>query len=386
MRRVSFLCLFIMILLGGCEKHQIPLTSDAPSGSKEPKATPGATQQIQKQKSQDVVEQLKRQSKTGWVAAFVQGESSLFFVQNGDGKDIVFCLDIETGEFKQKELPLVLGKRIEMQHTESYTVIYDDNRNVIVLDSGLNLVRQLRIKKKLLDGWNRNYCVLPRAKKIVYTRDVRENGEWYQEINECNYAGKKNRQICRLIDNPQKSFGKTNELTDLFVPEDETALFFQGLYYTTADRDSPNAPCFGKVDRTSGDIVSVQEEKGRSLGFGNAMVFADGLQERGVVPSGYITCLDTQGNESRHTFRRKEESQEVAVSDRGTYYLSYETDDDEGTTDVSCYSFDQSAFQWERHLRHYVSDLWYFEQERMLLYTYYDDDMHLHFGKEELDE
>ncbi len=382
MRRIAAVCLCMAILLSGCGKQpkqeKTPVTT-SPSVSEQEKETENT------QKGKGVVEQLQKLSETGEIVAVEQNENSLLCVQSGKDTTKFVVVDVKTGERVEKTLPFLLLGNIEIQQNDEYTVLYDVDQKVVVLNQDWDVVDSLIIKDKILDGYGRNYCVLPRSEKIVYFKEVLKNGEWYQEVNECNYKGNKKKQICRIED-VTKSVGEVNQLTELMVAENEKTLYFCGLYHKTANPDESSNPCFGSIDCTSGKVTAIQEEKTYGQLLKNKMMFMDGLREKGTPSSGYITCLDENGREEKYTVRRKEESQQVIVSDKETYYLSYEKNDEESSTKITCYSFVKSERQWEKKLSYYVADLWYFEDGKMLLYSYYDGDHNLCFKKEDINK
>ncbi len=379
MRRIVAICLCMAILLSGCGKQpkqeQLPVTS--PSISEQEKEVENI------QKGNEVVEQLQKLSETGEIVAVEQNENSLLCVQSGKDTTKLVVVDVKTGEQVEKKLPFLLLGSIEMQQNDEYTVLYDADQKVVVLNQDWEVVDSLIIKDKLLDGYGRNYCVLPRSEKIVYFQEVLKNGEWYQEVNECDYKGKKKKQICRIED-VTKSVGKVNMLTNLMISENEKMLYFCGLYYKTANPDESGNPCFGSIDCTSGNVTALQEEKTYGQLMKNKMMFMDGLREKGIPSSGYITCLDENGHVEKYTVQKKEESQEVIVSDKETYYLSYEKDDEACSTKITCYSFAKNEWQWEKKLSYYVANLWYLEDAKMLLYSYYDENRNLCFEKEDI--
>lgn len=373
MHKFVVICLCVMIFLCGCEGEEIQPTPNSSFGVKH-------KDKVQSKDTQKIVKQLNKISKTGELVTIVQNQNSLFCVQKNNENDIVYCLDLESDNLIKSALPYSMGGKVEIQCTGEYIVLYDKNQKVVIMDSHLDILNDFTIKEKIIDGLRRNYCVLPNAEKIVYTKEILKNKEWYQEVNECDYSGKNKRQICKIED-VTKNVGKVNEITQLVVAEDEKTLFFFGSYFKTASENETSIPCFGQINRIEGDVISVQEEKEQGQLCGNTMMFVDGLCEKGTTPSGYITCLDEQGNQEKYSFRRKEESQEVIISNEGTYYLSYVRKEDE-TSDVTCYSFNKSAYQWKKKLTHYVFDLWYFEQEKLLLYSYYTDNGKLCFQGE----
>lgn len=377
MRKIATICLCMAILLSGCgkqkQKEQPPVTP--PSVSEQKKKTED------KQREKGVVEQLCKLSETGEIVAAKQNDNSLLCVQRKEDAIKLVILDVKTGKMIEKKLSSVLLGRIEIEQTGEHIVLYDQNRNIIIMNQDLEIVDSLTIKNKVVDGVLRNYCVLPGSKKIVYFKEVLKNGEWYQEVNECDYSGKNKKQICRIED-VTKSVGKVNQLTQILVGESERALFFCGLYYKTANEDETSIPCFGVIELETGKITAVQEEKIYGQLMKNKMMFVDGLKEKGKPCSGYVTCLNENGEQEKYTFRNRVESQEVMVSDKETYYLSYEKRD-EGSTEVTCYSFAHGEYQWEKKVPHYVAALWYFEEPKMLLYSYYDDNHNLCFKKED---
>lgn len=379
MHKVVAVCLLMSILFCGCgrEEMQSEIQSEPIST-----AVPETGLQQSQLKPQKIVEQLNQVSATGEIVAIVQREDSLFCVQKEREKSIVYSWDLKTGDKTKKELSCsLLGSDVQL--TEGYVVFYEDSEKAIVLDQKFSVVDEITIKDKIADGLERNYCVLPGEKRIVYTKEMIKNGEWYQEVNECDYSGKNKRRICRIED-AAKSVGKVNEITKLAVSNDEKNLFYSGLYFKAKDKNETSSPCFGEISRETGEVVSVQEEKSPCHLLGNKMIFVDGLREKGVSSSGYITCLDENGMQEKYSFRKKEESQEVSISDEGNYYLGYEKMD-KGLTKVSCYSFKKGAYQWERELPQYVSGIWYFEQPKMLLYAYYDDERKLCFEGDKVD-
>lgn len=381
MHKIVTICLSVVILLCGCGSKGIQNT---PVQTEVPVPTAASESELQKnpQNMQEIVQQLNQVSETGAMVAIVQGENSLFCVQKEKEKNIVCYWDLITGSSIKKDLPCSLMRKGDVQQTEGRVVFYGDNKKVIVVDQEFNVVDELTIKDKLVDGIDRNYCVLPNEKKIVYTKEMLKNGEWYQEVNECDYNGKNKRQICRIED-AAKSVGEVNQITGLVVSKNEKILFFCGLYHKTTDVDETSFPCFGEINRDTGEVVSIQEEKSPGQLLGNKMMFVDGLREKGVSSSGYIICLDENGRQEKYLFDKKEESQEVIVSDGGNYYLSYERME-EGMTRISCYSFKKSTYQWTREISKYVSEIWYFEQAKVLLYAFYDDEGNLCLEKEDI--
>lgn len=378
MRGIVAVCLCMAILLSGCEKQKQKEQPSVTSSSvfEQKKETKD------KQKEKGVVEQLYKLSETGEIVAIEHNDNSLLCVLREKDTIKIIVMDVKTGEQIDKKLSSMLLGRIEIEQTGEYIVLYDQNQNVVIVNQDLEIVDSFTIKNKWVDGVCRNYCVLPRSKKIAYFKEVLKNGEWYQEVNECDYKGKKKKQICRIED-VTKSVGKVNQLTQLLVGKSEKALFFCGLYYKTANEDETSIPCFGVIELETGKITAVQEEKIYGQLLKNKLMFVDGLKEKGKPCSGYVTCLTENGNQEKYTFRNKEESQEVMVSDKEAYYLSYEKRD-EDSTKVTCYSFVNGEYQWEKEIPHYVAALWYFEEPKMLLYSYYDDNHNLCFKKEDV--
>lgn len=396
MRRIITAGLFIILILCGCGNQEVPPSpvpsspalaappaSAAPSSAAPPasKESPESSPDEGRQKPQEMIKQLNQVLAKGKTVAVLQEKNSLSFVQKEQEKNKVYRLDLKTGGIEKTELSCSLTGRCEVQKTEGYVVFYLSGEKVVIMDRSFQFVDELTIKDKILDGMNRNFCVLPKDKKIVYTKERLKNGECYQEVNECDYSGQGKRQICR-IEGAMKSVGELNRIGELIVSENEKILYFTGLYFKTKNENETSLPCFGKINRDTGKVTAVQEEKYFGQLMGNKMMFVDGLREKGITPSGYITCLDENGRQEKCSFQRKEESQEVIVSDEGNDYLSYEKMDDERRTKVSGYAFQKNTFQWEKELPHYVSEIWYFEQAEMLLYTYYDDEGNLYLDGE----
>lgn len=397
MRRIKFLCLSIVLILCGCENQKSQLTpvptevsnltasplTASPLTASPLMASPEPDPEDHQRNLKGIAQQLEQVSEKGEIVTVAQGKNSLFCVQKKKERTIVHYWDLKTGIREKKELSCSLTGRVDVQQTEGYVVLYTNEKEVIVLDQDFHEVSELTIKDSFVDGWNRNYCVLPGDKKIVYTKEKLKHGEWYQEVNECDYNGRNQRLICRIED-MGKSVGKVNRIAELAVSQHEKTLFFTGMYFKTNDKDETSLPCFGEINRDTGKVVSVQEEKNFGHLMGNKMMFVDGLREKGVSSSGYITCLDENGVKENYIFQKKDESQEVIVSDEGNFYLSFERMDNESRTKISCYSFQQSKFQWKKELPQYVSEIWYFEQAKMLLYSYYDDDRNLFFEQEDM--
>lgn len=384
MRRIITASLFVILILCGCGNQEVPPSPDPslPALAASPSAaSPESSSDEGRQKPQEMIKRLNQILVKGETVAVLQEKNSLSFVQKEQKKNKVYRLDLKTGGIEKKELSCSLAGRCEVQKTEDHIVFYTSGEKVIIMDRSFQFVDELTIKDKILDGMSRNFCVLPKDKKIVYTKVRLKNGECYQEVNECDYNGRDKRQICR-IEGAMKSVGELNWIGKLTVSENEKILYFTGLYYKSKNEDETSLPCFGKISRDTGKVTAVQEEKYFGQLMGNKMMFVDGLQEKGVTPSGYITCLDENGRQEKCAFQRKEESQEVIVSDEGNDYLSYERMDDERRTKVSGYSFQKNTFQWKKQLPHYVSEIWYFEQSEMLLYTYYDDEGNLYLDGE----
>lgn len=386
MRRIITASLFIIIILCGCGNQEVP-SLPVPSGPPAVVASPTSKASIEaspdegQQKPKEMIKQLNKILAKGENVAVVQEKNSLSFVQKEQEKNKVYRWDLKTGGMEKKELSCSLTGRCEVQKTEGHIVFYISGEKVVIMDRSFQFVDELTIKDKILDGINRNFCVLPKDKKIVYTKERLKNGEWYQEVNECDYSGQNKRQICR-IEGAMKSVGELNGIGKLTVSENEKILYFTGLYFKSKNENETSLPCFGEISCDTGKVTAVQEEKYFGQLMENKMMFVDGLREKGVTPSGYITCLDEKGVQEKCAFQRKEESQEVIVSDEGNYYLSYERMDDQRRTKVSGYSFPKNTFQWEELLSHYVSEIWYFEQAKMLLYTYYDDETNLYLEGE----
>lgn len=380
MYKAAAVCLVVAVLFCGCGTDEIQ-QEPVPTAVEMPEA------KVQKKewKPQKMVRQLNRVSAAGGIVAVLQRENSLLCIQSGKGKSTIYRWDSGNGDRTKKELACSLPGGGDVQFTEGYVVFYDEQEKAIVLDQEFNIIDKITIRNKMADGLDRNYCVLPGEKKIVYAKTVLKKGSWYQAVNECDYNGKDKRQICRIECDQSKNVGKVNEIIKLAVSEDEKTLFYSGLYFKTTDENEISSPCFGGISRDTGEVVSVQEEKYPSHLLGNKMIFVDGLKEKGVSSSGYISCIDGNGAQEKYSFRKKEESQEVIVSDGENYYLGYEKMD-QGTTRVSCYSFEKGAYQWERKIPEYVLGIWYFEQAKMLLYTYYDEERKICFKKEDIGE
>lgn len=379
MRKIVMGCLCVAIVLSGCggEKKNPQPSLAIPSTSVSEQKKEQETEDQKKEKN--VVERLNKLSKAGEVVAAGQSDTSLFLVCIKKAAVKIVSVDMKTGEFVEKKLPSMLSGRIEIEQTDAHIVLYDQNRNVIILNQDLEVADSITIKSKLTDGIGRNYCVLPHSRKIVYFIEDIKNGEWYQEVNECDYKGKKTKQICRIED-VDKSVGTLNRITKLQVGKSGRTLFFCGSYFKTANEDETSSPCFGVIELETGKITAIQEEKTNGSLMKDKMMFTDGLKEKGESSSGYVTCLTEQGKQEKYTFQKQEESQEVTVSDKENYYLSYEKRE-EGTTKITCYSFLDGACQWEKEVKHHAAYVWYFEEEKMLMYSYYEDH-HLVFEKE----
>lgn len=376
MHRIIVICLVAAMLMIGCQSPQkkvlpvVTATATAETGA-----------QSGSKNTFSIVDSLNKVSEQGDIVATVQEKNSFFIFVSKDEKNIIYHWNLENGKQIKRKLGSILVGNIDVQKNKGYYVFYDQNQKVVVTDANFKTLDIVNIKNSMLNGSSeRNYCVLPGKKKIVYTREVLKGGQWYQEVIECVYKGKKKRQICKIED-VDKNIGKVNSISQLVPSEDEKDLFFTGLYFKTRNANETSSPCFGVINGQSGSITAVQEEKNLAHLMENTMVFTDGLKEKGVLSSGYITCLSETGTKKQYYLDKKEESQEVTVSDHGNYYIGYERFDDD-RTELSGYLFKESGRKWKAKISHSVWGIWFFEDERMLLYSYYDENQKLCFGRE----
>ena len=171
-KSIVVICLSAAIILCGCGGKKVQLSSV-------PTSAPESETEIKQKKPLQIAEQLNHVSATGEIAAFVQGKNSFFCLKREKGKNVIFSWNLKTGRRTKKALSCSLVGRIEVQQTKGFIVFYDENKKIVVIDNNFIIKDELTVKNKLVDGFHRNYCVLPNEKKIVYTKEKLKNGQWY---------------------------------------------------------------------------------------------------------------------------------------------------------------------------------------------------------------
>lgn len=247
----------------------------------------------------------------------------LILIQDGEnGKGYFFDIGTKKNIAVIENVPLASEFRVSC-YPENI-VLLASSGECFVFDEKYVLQEKFNTYNKFYFGMMKSICVLPKSKKLIYSKDVLgEKFLWC--MYSVGYTNKDKKRILAL-EQGAKNLNYVNSCTNVAVSDDETYLFFQGGYCSTVNEQEKY--CYGYYDIKSEKIKVYYDERTEKIAAKNMLLageeayFYDGMLEEKDY-TGNIYCIGQNGNQTTWKLHDKREGENVILSDKENYIITY---------------------------------------------------------------
>lgn len=214
----------------------------------------------------------------------------------------------------------------EVVVVQDIPILYDNAGNVFLLDENYQIIKELKLFELLQteelhisnDGEKRNYCVLPKKKKILWVEETVFHKDVVYDIYTIGFNGKGKKRLERIY-GPKKELHRLNGIYYLYNHTDENGFYFSGFYYDSKEIGAESLPCFGTFDLKKKKWDIYHQEKTMATRNGASMIFYDMAVTIEEESSGKV-CLLNSNSQKTISLKHKNESSSVYSGDDNCFY------------------------------------------------------------------
>ncbi len=270
----------------------------------------------------------------------------------------------------------------EIYNYEDEIIIYDSASCIYSIDYNFNIkyVIDMNTNEQLgTYGTERNYCILPKQKKVVFYKSVIDENGFNCILFACDYDGNNEEEILKL-EQSEKNVGLLNGFKSIIASYDETCIYFVGFFMNTFRAGEEGKDCFGVI-RLNDKSIQVEKSKVQQCWelFQKGIIFFNGSQEFEEDLS--MEIIYFLGNERRTFFlAEKHDSEFVTVSEDGLYLYCYQRmeyiDNKTALTKVNVYSLANEGLESSFQIPFYIQKAAMFPNSKkcILIYSRYADE------------
>lgn len=317
------------------------------------------------------------------------GKSVLFIVVRGEKEKMKFTfLNYHTREIlSQWENEKIIGIP-ECVIVNDIPLLYDNNGNVFLLDKDYQVERELNVQKILKNakissyGEQRNFCVLPKSKQIIWYKTVLKK-KLYCDVYSVSFDGKKLKRLKRLK-GPEESLHKLNCITWLYNSKNENIVYFQGQYYKSNISHSEAYDCFGVFNWKKNKWRIYHDEKKEAVRMGEKMIFYDAQADKNAKSSGEIYILNKTEKNKKIKLMSDNESSGIYPSEDEKYIYTCEWIYDENIINplviIRKYDRKTQKLKGKYTSKKYMHKMVVLsKEEKDLIYMYYNKKLQLNY-------
>lgn len=243
-------------------------------------------------------------------------------VKNNDGLCECHFIDI----LKEQELSTVtdidLTRFSAIYFYNDTYVLYSSNGFVYILNKDFSITNKIAIADTIYSGGMQNYCVLPHSNKILYYMTQFGESGLYIGLYSTDYQCTNSTLLLKL-DSPEKNLHYLNGFTSMYPSYDEKSLYFTGYYYDSAASGADSKTCIGNINLESMDICIENRNMPYFHILKDCAIYYEGYLEDENQSSGELFGIQNNQTTNKWTLTEKIESQNIHISDKGNYILTY---------------------------------------------------------------
>lgn len=386
MKKLSLIFCIGVLLLVGCTSHKdLNTKEDNPVVKQSPDSDvdqPTKENETEKSGQSDLVALIDEVIKDDNVC-----DVSLF------GKEVVMITIFKDTNYSSyfisvKEKAIVgktnynlQGGVLEYQAVGDYMVIYDmDNGHIITINKNYEVEDNFVIKEDFFSARIKNFCIMPKAKKIIYWDSGVDSQGPYCKIITSNFDGKKKKLLSRLdgnLENP-KNINKLTAIDSGQLSDDEKQLYITGFYYNHGESGAEGKHGIGVMNLKNGKVSFHKQNKTQIKKINRGAVFYE-MPQLEEKPTGKIIIMNASDKFKEIIFEKKEESETIFVSDQSSYLYTYvehstKKDSQPDKCVLTCYSLDSGKKLFMERFDYPIGKVMVLESENLMLCTYYDKD------------